>query len=64
VKENGLEKGLANLWSRRKITKKAHAVRRQEIKREISINMKKDAVGKSRRKFLKDAGLAGLGISF
>jgi len=26
----GLENGLANLWSRRKITEKAHAVRRQE----------------------------------
>jgi hypothetical protein len=33
--ENGLEKGLANLRSRKKITKKAHAGRGQEIKWEI-----------------------------
>jgi hypothetical protein len=35
--ERGLEKGLANLSSRKKITKKAHAVRGQESKWEISI---------------------------
>ena len=35
--EGGLEKGLANLWSRKKITKKAHAGRGQETKWEISI---------------------------
>jgi hypothetical protein len=34
--ENGLEKGLANLWSRKKITKKAHAGRGQETKWEMS----------------------------
>jgi len=32
-----LEKGLANLWSRRKITQKTLVVRGQEIKREIPI---------------------------
>jgi signal peptidase I len=37
--EGGLENGLANLWSRRKITKKAHAVRGQEIKWEISTKL-------------------------
>jgi len=34
--EGGLEKGLANLWSRKKITKKAHAGRGHEIKWEMS----------------------------
>src|SRR5208282_295967 len=34
--EGGLEKGLANLRSRRRITKKAHAVGGQEVKRGIS----------------------------
>jgi hypothetical protein len=36
--EGGLEKGLENLWSRKKITKKAHAGRRQETKWEIPAN--------------------------
>jgi hypothetical protein len=35
--EGGLEKGLANLWSGRKITKKARAVRGQETKWEIIV---------------------------
>ena len=35
--EGGQEKGLANLWSRKKITKKAHAGRGQEAKWEMSI---------------------------
>jgi len=34
---SGLEKRLANLWSRRKITKKAHAVRGRGIKWEIPV---------------------------
>jgi hypothetical protein len=33
--EDGPEKGLANLFSRRKIAKEAHSGRRQEIRREI-----------------------------
>jgi hypothetical protein len=33
--EVGPEKGLANLFSRRKITKEAHSDRRQEIRREM-----------------------------
>jgi hypothetical protein len=37
--EGGQEKGLANLWSRKRITKKAHAGRGQEAKWEISINI-------------------------
>jgi hypothetical protein len=36
--EGGLEKDLANLWSRKKITKKAHAGRGQETKWEIRFN--------------------------
>jgi hypothetical protein len=35
--KKGLEKRLANLWSRRKTTKKAHAVRGREIKWEIPV---------------------------
>jgi hypothetical protein len=35
--EGGLETGLANLWNRKKITKKAHAGRGQEIKWEIPV---------------------------
>jgi hypothetical protein len=38
--ENGLENGLASLWRRKRITKKALAGRGQEIKWEISINFK------------------------
>jgi hypothetical protein len=38
--EKGLEKGLANRWSRKKITKKAHAGRLQEPKWELSIQIK------------------------
>jgi hypothetical protein len=37
--EDGLENGLANLWSGRKITKKVHAVRGQENKWEIPANV-------------------------
>jgi hypothetical protein len=37
----GLEKGLANLRSSKRITKKTHAGRRQEIKWEISIHTTK-----------------------
>jgi hypothetical protein len=36
--EGGSEKGLANLWSKRKVTNKPHAGRGQEIKWETSIN--------------------------
>ena len=35
--EGGLETGLANLWSRKRITKKAYAGRGQETKWEMSI---------------------------
>src|ERR1700691_1213633 len=35
-----IEKRLANLWGRNKITKKAHAGRGHEIKWEMSVNMK------------------------
>jgi hypothetical protein len=35
--EGGLEKGLANLWSRKRIMKKAHAGRGQETKWEMSV---------------------------
>jgi hypothetical protein len=35
----GLEKGLANLWSRKRITKKAHAGRGQETKWEMSAKL-------------------------
>jgi hypothetical protein len=35
----GQEKGLANLWSRKKITKKAHGGRGQESKWEMSVIM-------------------------
>jgi hypothetical protein len=34
--EGGLEKGLANRWSRKRITKKAHAGRGKESRWEIS----------------------------
>jgi hypothetical protein len=37
--EGGLEKGLANLWSKRKIPKRAYAVRGQEIKWQIPSGM-------------------------
>jgi hypothetical protein len=33
--EKGLEKGLANLWSRKKITKEVHAGRGQETEWEM-----------------------------
>jgi hypothetical protein len=37
--EGGLENGLANLWRRKRITKRAHAVREQEIKWEIPVKL-------------------------
>lgn len=37
--DGGLGKRVANLWSRTKVTKKAHAGRRQESKLEMSIKI-------------------------